>query len=265
MKVHFLYNFGEIIPDELDYLLSIFNLVCDYFYQDDINFYLTNNPNIKFSTKNNIIFLTGCEAESRLKDNNFKLCFNNFYRNFNDSRYIPFPLGNNKFINKALFDNEVISFEDREYDVFFAGFIHPSRIEFKNTIESLKCKKFIHYTGANNLQNFTNDLDPRQYLKILKKSKIVMAPAGAHHSSSYRYFESLYFKNIVFFEKPKEQEIFLSKSFPNHYLIDNWKSVDDYFIREVINKYVNDNNSFKENFSKIAVTNFIISKINENR
>lgn len=265
MKINFSYDFGGVVPDELDYLLNIFNLVCDYFYQDDVNFYITNNPNIKLLTKNNIVFLTGCEVDSRLKDDNFKLCFNNFYRNFNDSRYIPLPLGNNKFINKTLINNELIKFSDREYDVFFAGFIHPSRSIFQNAIESLKCKKFTHYTGANNLQNFANDLDPQQYIEILKNSKIVLAPSGAHHASSYRYFESLYFKNIVIFEKPKDQEIYLNKTFPNHYPIDNWNDVDDSFIEGVINKYVDDQTSFKENFSKISVINFIISKINEYR
>jgi hypothetical protein len=263
MKINFLYDFCDVVPDELDYLLEIFNLVCDYFYHDDINFYITNNSNIQLSTKNNIIFLTGCELDSKLKDDNFKLCFNNFYRNFNDSRYIPLPLGNNKFINKTLFNNKLIEFNDRQYDIFFAGFIHPSRIGFQNTIESLKCKKYIHYTRANNLQNFTNDLNPQEYLEILKNSKIVLAPSGAYHASSYRYFESLYFKNIVIFEKPKNQEIFLNKNFPNQYLIDNWNDVNDLFIKDIINKYTDDKISFKENFSKINIVNFIISKIND--
>ena len=263
MKLHFNYAFESVVPDELDFLSNIVYQVCDYFFHDDINFYITNDINLNPSTKNNIIFLSGCEKESKLKNDNFKLCFNNFYRNYGDKRYVPLALGNNKFINKNLYKHELINFSDRQYDVFFAGFIHSSRINFKNSINKLNCKKYIHYTDRNNLQEFSKNLEPEKYLEFLKNSKIILAPSGAHHSTSYRYFESLYFQNIVIFQKNKNEEIFLGNQFSNHYCIDDWNELSDTLISKLINDYNQENGKqeYKKLFCKHSIISFVIDKI----
>lgn len=264
MKLHIDYYAGYEIPDEINYLLDIINQVCDFFFHENINFYVTNNVNIKLNTTNNIVFISGCENDSKLRDNNFILCFNNFYRENGDSRYVPFPLGNNKFINKNLYTHEVIPFEERKYDIFFAGFIHESRIPFKNAIEKINCSKYIHFTSANNLQKFDNELDPNQYLNILKDSKILLAPRGAHHATSYRYFESLYFQNIVIFEKNENEEIYLNKNLPNQYKINSWENLSSSFIEDIIKKYDSkeNKNNYKNLFCKRAVVSSVIDKIN---
>jgi hypothetical protein len=263
MKLHFNYAFESVVPDELDFLLDIVYQVCDYFFHEDINFYVTNDINLNFSTQNNIVFLSGCEQNSKLKNDNFKLCFNNFYRNYGDQRYVPFPLGNNKFINKNLYKHELISFPERQYDVFFAGFIHESRINFKNALNKLNSKKYIHYTDRNNLQEFSKNLDPEKYLEFLKNSKILLAPSGAYHSTSYRYFESLYFQNIVIFQKNKNEEFFLEGNFSNHYCINNWSDLSDSLITNLINNYDQENSKqeYKKNFSKHSIISFAINKI----
>lgn len=263
MKLYFNYSFDNVVPDELDFLLDIVHQVCDYFFHDDINFYVTNDINLNPITKNNIIFLSGCEKDSKLKSNNFKLCFNNFYRDYGDKRYVAFPLGNNKFINKNLHKHDLINFSEREYDVFFAGFIHDSRIGFKNAINKLNCKKYIHYTDRNNLQEFSNNLDPEKYLHILKNSKVLLAPSGAYHSTSYRYFESLYFQNIVIFQKNKNQKLFLDNQFANQFCINDWNELCDDLIFKLINNYNQENSKqeYKNFFSKHSVVSFVINKI----
>lgn len=264
MKAHLKYDYINIVPDELDYLKQIINIVCDYYFHSNINFYITNDTDIEFNTINNIVFLTGSEKTCRLKDNNFILCFSNFFRNVEDERYIAIPLGVNKFINQIILNHSPISFCERKYDIFFAGYIHPSRLKFKSCIENLKCKKFIHYTNSNNLQKFNNNLSPNEYLEILKNSKIVMAPIGAYHISSYRYFESKYFSNIVFSEKMDNQIIFNTNQLVNQYDVDDWSKISDFNIQYAINNYDSkiSRESYQSIFSKFSVSKFIINKIN---
>ena len=265
MKLYLKYHFTDIVPDELNYLVNIVSQVADFFFHDNINFYITNDINVNLNTENNIIFLSGCEKNSELKDQNFKLCFNNFYRNYNDKRYVPFPLGNNKFINDNLYSHEIIPFEKREYDIFFAGFIHPSRSSFKEKIEKLNCKKYLHYTHRNNLQNFNENLNPEEYLNILNNSKIVLAPKGAFHATSYRYFESLYFQNIVIFQKDKNEEILSSDKFANQYCIQDWNELSDDFIKKIILNFDEEasKNNYKNYFCKQAIITSTIDKINQ--
>lgn len=264
MNIYFQYPYSNVIPDELDYLKEILAGVLDYFFHDDINFYITNDVNIELNTSNNIVFLTGSEKSGCLRDQNFILCFTNFYRSSSDERYVAIPLGNNKFINNLILNYCPIPFHKREYDVFFAGFIHPTRIKFAQCLERLKCKKYIHYTKANNLQNFQNSLNPSQYLDILRNSKVVMAPIGAHHCTSYRYFESIYFGNIVFTQKLEDQKIFHDLQFKNQYIIKDWESITDLTINEAIKNYDEDEcvKNHKLYFSKHSVISLIINKIN---
>lgn len=265
MKIHIKYHSPHVEPDEFNYLANIVTQAADFFFHDNLNFYITNDVNIDLNTENNIVFLTGCEKVSQLKNQNFKICFNNFYREYNDPRYIAFPLGNNKFINDNLYLHEVIPFREREYDIFFAGFIHPSRISFKEKIENLSCKKYLHYTDRNNLQNFDENLNPDQYLNILKNSKIVLAPKGAFHSTSYRYFESLYFQNIVIFQKSEGEEILYRDKFKNQYCIQDWSELSDNFIKQIISDFDEESakNNYKNYFCKHAITSFTIDKINQ--
>jgi hypothetical protein len=78
VNIYFQYPYSNVIPDELDYLKEILAGVLDYFFHDDINFYITNDVNIELNTSNNIVFLTGSEKSGSLRDQNFILCFTNF-------------------------------------------------------------------------------------------------------------------------------------------------------------------------------------------
>lgn len=263
MKLHLIYPHNQVIPDELEYLFDVVKQVADYFFHENINFYITNNPDLKLQTENNIIFLSGQEKTSILSSNNFKLCFNNFYRYNEDKRYVPFPLGNNKFINLNIFKHEPIDFWKREFDVFFAGFIHESRLIFKNAIEKLNCKKYIHYTSRNNIQNFSEDLNPDQYINILKNSKIVLAPRGAYHCTSYRYFESFYFQNILIYEKSHNEEIYLLDNFTNKFCINDWNNLNEDMIKSLIKDFdaEKQKKEYQDKISKHSIIDFVIKKI----
>ena len=63
----------------------------------------------------------------------------------------------------------------------------------------------------NNLQSFDQDLSPQDYLNIATNSKIMLCPAGFLHNTSYRYFESLYCKNITIYPKNDFCSIFFEK------------------------------------------------------
>lgn len=258
---------SKVEPDELSYLFDILNPIMDYFKHDDINFIVTRNTTNKFPEGNNIIFLTGNESECKLRDNNFKLCFSNFFQNSSDSRFLPLPLGVNKFLNSYKMQYvENIPINDRIYDIFFAGFIHPTRREFKNIVDNLSSKKYLFFTDRNNLQTFENALSPVDYVDILRNSKIVLAPKGAHHITSYRYFESIYFANIVFYENDANQTTYFEKNNPLAIPINSWSDLTDTFISEAIDSYENRYSDFitfyKEELSNSSIVKKIIKEVN---
>ena len=273
MKLKNLYNYyadylggGTIIPDEMDYLLEIVELVADYFLHSEYNFYITNKTDFQPTTKNNIIFLSGSEARTKLDTNNFLLCFSNFLINCDDKRYLPIPLGLNKFINKSIKNViDIIPFSERKYDCFFAGFIHSSRYDFFNAIKKLSGNNYFHFATGNNLQSFDQDLSPQDYLNIATNSKIMLCPAGSIHNTSYRYFESLYCKNITIYPKNDFCSIFFEKQNPLAYEINSWNDINDDLIHSLIQQYKNKEkdfeNYFKNTTSKIGVVQFIIKSI----
>lgn len=273
MKLTNLYNYyadylggGTIVPDEMDYLLEIVELVADYFSHSKYNFYITNKTNFRPETENNIVFLSGSEARTQLDTNNFLLCFSNFLLNSNDKRYLPFPLGLNKFINKTIKNGiNLIPFAERKYDCFFAGYIHPSRFEFLNAIKKLNGNNYFHFSTGNNLQTFEQDLKPEDYLNIAANSKIMLCPAGGLHTTSYRYFESLYCKNIAIYPKNEAHSIFFEKQNPLAFAINSWSAINDDLIKSLIEEYGNRERHleiyFKHITSKIGVAQFIIKSI----
>lgn len=273
MKLNNLYNYyadylggGSVVPDEMDYLLEIVEIVSDYFSHSNYNFYVTNKTDFCPQTENNIIFLSGSESRTKLNTNNFTLCFSNFLINSSDERYLPFPLGLNKFINKKIKNGtNNIKFSERKYDCFFAGFIHPSRYEFADSIKKLKGNNYFYFATGNNLQSFEKDMSPDQYLEIASNSKIMLCPAGGIHTSSYRYFESLYCKNIAIYPKNSNHSIFLEHHNPVGYAISSWKEINDDLVTSLINTYENKEklleSFFKKNTSKIGVAQFIIKSI----
>jgi len=273
MKSINLYNYyadylgnGTIIPDEIDYLLEIVELVTDYFSHSKYNFYLTNKTDFQPETENNIIFLSGSEHRTKLDTDNFLLCFSNFLINSNDKRYLPFPLGLNKFINKSIKNGiNLPPFNERKYDCFFAGFIHPSRHEFFNAIKKLDGNNYFYFATSNNLQSFDQDLSPEDYLDIAKNSKIMLCPAGGLHNSSYRYFESLYCKNIAIYPKNDAHSIFFEKQNPLAFAINSWNDINNDLIKSLIEEYSNREKHleiyFKYITSKIGVAQFIIKAI----
>jgi len=257
---------SAVDPDELSYLFDIVNPVMDYFKHDNINFIIINNTNDKLPTGNNIVFLTGNESQCRLTDNNFKLCFSNFFRASHDKRFHPIPLGINKFFNNYKLQHvENIPFEKRIYDIFFAGFIHPSRMEFKNVADNLGGNNFLQYTHRNNLQSFEDALSPNDYADILRNSKVVLAPKGAHHTTSYRYFESLYFANIVFYENDTSQNTFFEKDNPLAIGLNSWNDLTDQLVLDSINSYSDRYNSFitfyKNKFSNYSIVSKVINEV----
>jgi hypothetical protein len=273
MRLTNLYNYyadylggGSIIPDEMDYLLEIVEFVADYFSHSKYNFYITNKTDFQPETQNNIIFLSGSEARTQLGTDNFLLCFSNFLINSPDKRYLPFPLGLNKFINKTLKKGlDLIPFNEREYDCFFAGFIHPSRFEFVNALKKLNGNNYFHFTTGNNLQSFEQDLTPEDYLNIAVNSKIMLCPAGGLHTTSYRYFESLYCKNIAIYPKNDYHSLFFEKQNPLAYSINSWNDINDELVTNLINDY-NNRERYLENFfknisSKYGVAQFVIKSI----
>lgn len=275
MKFHNLYNYyadylggGSIEPDEINYIIDIISNVSDYFFHKNINFYLTNDPNSRFETQNNIVFLSN-ESTNKLNSDDFLLCFSNFFRTAADERYKQFPLGLNKFINKTLkLGTEIKKFSDRKYKCFFAGFIHPSRHEFKRSIDKLcKSDNFFHFASGNNLQTFENNLNPEEYSKIACDSKIMLCPAGGIHSTSYRYFESIYYKNIPIFVGREFQKMFFEEENPVAININSWNDLNQDLIEEAICKFPEKEKDFEEFFrnkmSKIGVTRYIINEINK--
>lgn len=273
MKLTNLYNYyadylggGTIIPDEIDYLLSIVEIVADYFSHSNYNFYLTNKVDFVPKTNNNIIFLSGSEGNGKLHTDNFLLCFNNFYIEGRDERYCPFPLGINKFLNKTIKTNlEIIPFQNRKYKCFFAGYIHPSRISFYHNLQKLTGNNYFHFATGNNLQTFDNNLNPEEYLKIALDSKVMLCPAGGQHTSSYRYFESLYCKNIAIYPKSDMHKIFFEAENPIAYAINSWEELNDDLINSLIESYPSKEKQAEEHFKKITsktgVINYIIQKI----
>jgi len=233
------YPYSQIIPDELEYLKFLVHKVSNNFLENEINFYITNNRHITFKTKNNVVFLSGNENNCILEDNNFILCFNNFYRKILDARYHPFPLGTNKFIFEIRKKYKPVEFDKRKYDIFFAGCIHPSRQQFKSQIQLLKCEKYLHFSSKNNLQSFENDLSPDEYLQIAFNSKIICAPRGAHHISTYRYFESILSKSISIIDYNDDENIYFEEKNPLCIKIKNWIELNDDMISNLINDYNN--------------------------
>jgi hypothetical protein len=273
MKLVNLYNYnagylsgGAIIPDEMDYLLEIVELVADYFSNSKYNFYITNRIDFHPETENNIIFSSACEAYSKLHTDNFLLCFSNFLTNSTDTRYLPFPLGVNKFINK-LIKKEVteIPFSQRQYDCFFAGYIHPSRYEFLNSLKKLTGNNYFYFATGNNLQSFERDLSPEDYFNIARNSKIMLCPAGGLHTSSYRYFESLYCKNIAIYPKNKNHSIFFEEENPLAFCVNSWNDLNDNLVSSLINTYTDKekyfDTYFKNTTCKLAVAQSIIKSI----
>jgi hypothetical protein len=273
MKLTNLYNYyadylggGSIIPDEMDYLLEIVEFVADYFSHSKYNFYITNKTHFQPETQNNIIFLSGSEAKTHLDTDNFLLCFSNFLINSHDKRYLPFPLGLNKFVNKTIKNGlNLTPFNERKYDCFFAGFIHPSRFEFANAIKKLGGNNYFHFTTGNNLQSFEQDLTPEEYLNIAANSKIMLCPAGGLHTTSYRYFESLYCKNIAIYPKNNYHSLFFEKQNPLAYSINSWNDINDDLIKTLIYEYNNRKEYLEKYFknisSKYGVVQFLIKSI----
>jgi len=275
MKFHNLYNYyadylgsGSIEPDEINYILDIINEVSDFFFHKDINFYLTNDPSSVFETENNIVFLSN-ESSNRLNSNNFALCFSNFFRNQQDKRYKQFPLGLNKFINKNLKSGlNLKPFTERKYDCFFAGFIHPSRSEFQNSIYNLICdKNFFHFASGNNLQTFENNLNPVQYSETASDSKVMLCPAGGIHSTSYRYFESVYYKNIPIYIERENQKMFFEECNPISVCLKSWKDLSQNVIDDAIGNFLQKEKDFEDFFqnkmSKKAICSYIINEIKQ--
>lgn len=273
MKFYNLYNYyadylggGSIEPDEINYIIDIIGNVSDYFFHKNINFYLTNDPNSRFETENNVVFLSN-ESTNRLNCDNFLLSFCNFFRTSEDQRYKQFPLGLNKFINKKLKSGiEVKKFSDRKYQCFFAGFIHPSRYEFKRSIEKLpKENNFFHFASGNNLQTFENNLNPETYSETACNSKIMLCPVGGIHLASYRYFESIYYKNIPIYVRIENQKAFFEDENPIAIKLNNWNDLNQELIDEAIYKFSEKEKAFEEFFrnkmSKVAITEYIINEI----
>ena len=274
MRFHNLYNYyadylggGSIEPDEINYMIDIIANVSDYFFHKNINFYLTNDPNHNFETENNIVFFSN-EATNQLNCNNFLLSFSNFFRSSNDQRYKEFPLGLNKFVNKTLKTGICTkNFADRKYECFFAGFIHPSRQEFRESIEKLpKEKNFFHFASGNNLQTFENNLNPETYSQTACDSKIMLCPAGGIHSTSYRYFESIYYKNIPIYVGRENQKMFLEQENPIAIALASWNDLNQEIVEEAIYKFSQKEKAFEDFFqkkiSKNGICSYIINEIN---
>lgn len=274
MKIINLYNYyadylggGTIIPDELDYLISIVEIVGDYFSHSDFNFYITNKVGLQPETDNNIIFLSGSESDCQLRTDKFKLCFSNFPIYSNDPRYLPFPLGLNKFVNRAIKTNlSSTPFSQRRYKCFFAGFIHPSRLGFADSLRRISGENCFHFASGNNLQSFDGNLSPDRYLELAADSKIMLCPAGGLHTTSYRYFESLYCKNIAIYQRRAGQTLFYEAENPLAYPVDSWSELTDSLIDDLISRHTPDlekdfENYFRQKTSKLAVSNYIIKII----
>lgn len=251
-------------PDELTWILAIANNVGEKLKNYDANLVITNNFNINLpKDKKNFVILSN-EHRGELSDKNFEKCFLTFHYNFNE-KYLPFPLGLNKFVFKEFLKNSTkINFFDREYDVFFAGYSRPNREQMLFNAHKLKCKKFIYTSTINNLQNFDNDLNPEQYISIAKNSKIILAPPGSMHPSTYRYFESIFTESLVICVKNTEQ-IFYEDENPLTIKLENWDELTDTLVNNKILEYNTRKQKFENFYNTLGglagVTDYVIKEI----
>ena len=257
---------SKIIPDELDWILNICKIVKNELIHKKGNIIITNNSEIDLPPNESNFVILSNERRLELRDNNFKKCFLTFYYDIN-KRYLPFPLGLNKFILNEINNGiDIIPFKERQIDVFFAGCIRSNRIEMVRSLSNLKCKKFMHIATGNNLQTFENDLNPRKYSEIATNSKIMLAPAGGIHQTSYRYFESIFFKTIVICAK-SDTKIFFENENPFCHILDTWSDLNDELVVDLVNSYEKKEENFDSFFNQrgsiISAVNYFLKEINK--
>lgn len=134
------------------------------------------------------------------------------------------------------------------------------------SLNKLNCKKFMHISTGNNLQSFENDINPKKYIDIATNSKIMLAPLGRIHQTSYRYFESIFFKTIVVCTK-SDNKIFFENENPFCHILNDWSQLNDKLIIDLIDSYEEREKNFDSFFNKrgsiLSTVNYLIKEINK--
>lgn len=124
----------------------------------------------------------------------------------------------------------------------------------------------MHISTGNNLQSFENDINPKKYIDIATNSKIMLAPLGRIHQTSYRYFESIFFKTIVVCTK-SDNKIFFENENPFCHILNDWSQLNDKLIIDLIDSYEEREKNFDSFFNKrgsiLSTVNYLIKEINK--
>ena len=268
-------------PDEKEFKESIIALLCDYFCHDDVIFVLTHDWRSVPVTGSNVVVFLGANEQSYvpLYHKDVGVIYTDFWNPNMPSNVLSIPLGLNERTSGRFLQTEpVVSLIEREKDVCFIGSSHGAqthRREMLNALHNIKNYKrivkvydsFFYDVGAPSEKHKERNAE---YLKVLQQTKISLCPGGGLAQGegyfpgweSYRFSESLRLGNIII-TNINWCEWYKA---PNVFYIKNWRDLDNNFIKDILDRDINEIQKqgivyYKQKLSRPAILQHIIQDI----